>query len=153
MAMVNENIFGPVPPTEQESELARESSRLLAPFLNETDDDLNLLIDGAKVPIAVPQSAFRLLVDILAEMAKGNAITIIPVHAELTTQQAADVINVSRPFLVRLLEEKKIKFHKVGTHRRIRYSDLLDYKRQVDEERYKTLNELAKEAQDLDMGY
>jgi excisionase family DNA binding protein len=153
MPMVSENTFGPIPPTEQESELARESSRLLAPFLNENDEDLHLLVDGAKEAVAVPQSAFRLLVEILAEMAKGNAITIIPVHAELTTQQAADVINVSRPFLVRLLEEKKIKFHKVGTHRRIRYSDLIDYKRQVDEERQKTLNELAKEAQDLDMGY
>lgn len=97
--------------------------------------------------------AVRLLLDILEQMSRGNAVTFIPIHAELTTQQAADVLNVSRPFLIKLIEEGVLKHRKVGTHRRIRYDDLMTYKHDIDNKRLKALEELVNQAQDLDMGY
>jgi excisionase family DNA binding protein len=103
--------------------------------------------------VHIPTSALRLLVEVLTEIGQGNAVSIIPIHAELTTQETADVLNVSRPFLVQLLEKGEMPFHKIGTHRRVRYQDVIEYKKRIDTERRKALDELAAEAQELGMGY
>jgi len=145
----------PVTPTDKETALAKESSRQLAPLLGTRKElALQILKDGhPSEPVLVPLAAVRLLVHILTEMGKGNAVTLIPIHAELSTQEAADLLNVSRPFLVKLLDEGKIPSRKVGTHRRVLFSDLTEYKRLSDQQRKKALEALAAEAQELKMGY
>lgn len=144
--------ISPALPTEEEAKLARESSRLLAAFVGK-GKAARLKIVVGKEEITVPVSALRLLVDILAQMAEGNAVTIMPIHAELTTQQAADFLNVSRPHFVGLLEWNAIPFRKVGTHRRVLFKDLLAYREQSLLSRRKALDELSKQAQELKMGY
>jgi excisionase family DNA binding protein len=146
----------PYMPDEKDIELARISSRVLSVLSSKRDGsiEISLEVEGHRhIRATVPLAAFKLLIDVLTQMSEGNAVTLIPVHAELTTQQAADLLNVSRPFLVRLLEEKKIPFRKVGTRRRILYQDLMDYKAKIDAARRKVLDELAQDAQELDMGY
>jgi excisionase family DNA binding protein len=145
----------PVAPTETEALLARETSRLLASHVSTRQHLRIRIMDDEQTGdvMSLPASAVRLLLDILTEMAQGNAITLIPVHAELTTQQAADLLNVSRPHLVGLLEEGKIPHRKVGTHRRVLFQDLMAYKKHIDNAREKVLDQLAEEAQELDMGY
>jgi len=139
-------------PTEEEVKLAAESSRLLAAIVGKGEETRLRLIDG-DTDITVPISAIHLLMNLLNEMAQGNAVSLVPVHAELTTQQAADLLNVSRPYLVKQLEAGKIEFHKLGRHRRIRFADLMAYKEQVDRKSRKALGALTAEAQEQGMGY
>jgi excisionase family DNA binding protein len=148
-------------PTAADAELARESGLQLCHFLgkhplNNDSSHLRLRLQADNEPeevMTIPVSAFRLLADILVQMARGNAVTLIPVNAELTTQQAADILNVSRPFLIKLIEDGQIPYRKVGTHRRIRFEDLMVYKRDIDNKRRDVLADLVSEAQELNMGY
>ena len=142
---------GPVPPTDRDVRMARESSRRLSPFASQ---DLRVRVADAEGPdVELPAAAVQLLVHLLMQMAEGNAVTLMPIHAELTTQQAADLLNVSRPFLIERLEQGEIPFRKVGTHRRIRLTDLRAYKHAIDQQREAALDELAAQSQELGMGY
>jgi excisionase family DNA binding protein len=141
-----------VPPSDEDRKIAAESSRQLAALIGRGKEAQLRVIDGDNV-ITVPVSAMRMLVDILAHMAEGEAMVLIPQDAELTTQQAADFLNVSRPFFVKLLEQGKLEFHKVGTHRRVYFRDLIAYKEESQVERRKAMEELAEQAQKLNMGY
>jgi excisionase family DNA binding protein len=150
-----------IAPTAADKELARKSSRQLSRFLGKRPvgnplPAFRLRVQADNEPeevVVIPMSAFRLLTDILTQMARGNAVTLMPVYAKLTTQQAADILNVSRPFLISLIDDGKIPYRKVGTHRRIRFDDLMTYKHDTDQKRLQTLEELTREAQELDMGY
>jgi excisionase family DNA binding protein len=142
-------------PTDKDITLAEESGRKLSAYIRSTKEPAIQLVKKGKSgeTIMLPASALRLLMVILSQMAHGNAVTIIPVHAELTTQEAADLLNVSRPFLVNLLEEGKIPFRRVGSRRRVLAKDILRYKQDIDKKRLDVLEELANEAQKHDMGY
>jgi excisionase family DNA binding protein len=143
------------PPDETESAIAREASRSLATLIGidrvhiEAEDEG----DGRRISFVLPASAVRLLLDILTQMAEGNAVAIVPHHAELTTQQAADCLNVSRPHLIKLLERNELPYSKVGTHRRIRYGDLMEYADRLAEKHGRALDELTAQAQEHGMGY
>ena len=155
MATMTTRTREPIVPTAQDAAIAREASRMLAPYVEHLES-LRFQVGEEKKDtqkLLLPATAIRLLLDLLTEMAAGNAITLIPVHAQLTTQQAADVLNVSRPFLVSLLEQGKIPHIKVGTHRRVLFEDLMRYKKNIDMDRQKALDELVKESEKLNMGY
>lgn len=109
--------------------------------------------DDGEVSVVVPAEAFELFLAVLAQLANGNAVTVVPVHAEFTTQQAAEMLGVSRPYLVKLLDEGKIPHRMVGTHRRVLAADLLAYKTADDATRKLVVDELTAEAEKLGLGY
>ena len=142
-------------PTNKDVVLAEESGRKLSAYIRSTKKPAIQLVKKGRgsETFMLPASALHLLMAILSQMAHGNAVTILPVHAEFTTQEAADLLNVSRPFLVNLLEKGKIPFRRVGSRRRILAKDILRYKQDIDKKRLDVLEELANEAQKHDMGY
>lgn len=143
-------------PSKKEAALAEESLKALTSCINSTSVPLTVQLieeNKRKHQIIIPPTALKLLLDILGQISEGNAVALMPVHAELTTQEAADLLNVSRPYLVQLLEEHKIPHRKVGSKRRVLMKDVLRYKENIEQERLKTLAELSEQAQKLNMGY
>ncbi|WP_071333632.1 helix-turn-helix domain-containing protein [Burkholderia contaminans] len=143
-------------PVEREMQAAVEGQRLLAAYLATRTDTQRIQIfddENRAHQVELPTSALRLLVDILAELADGNAVKVVPVHAELTTQEAADLLNVSRPHLIKLLESNALPYHRTGKHRRVRFSDLMHYKAERDQASADAMDELSRQAQELRMGY
>ena len=143
-------------PTTKASEVAHNALRTLQPLSEAVSEEISISVrspGGEEMTVGLPADAFRALVEVLAKMANGSAVTVVPSHAELTTQQAADLLNVSRPFLVGLLDSGEIPCRKVGTHRRVRMSDIVAYKEKDEQERRDAADELAREAQELGLGY
>jgi excisionase family DNA binding protein len=143
-------------PVAREVQAAVQGQRALAAFLATRFETQRIQIFDDKNQahqVELPTSALRLLVDILAELAGGNAVKVVPIHAELTTQEAADLLNVSRPHLVKLLEDGALPHHKTGKHRRVRFADLMQFKTQRDQDSERAMAELATQAQELGMGY
>lgn len=140
-------------PDPEAADLARTSANELSKLLAQAPDAdrAHVKLDGTE--LVLPRRALALLRDLLTEMAQGNAVRIVPTHAELTTQEAANLLSVSRPHLIKLLDEEKIPFTRTGTHRRIKYADLLDYKKLRDQRSEAAREALTKQAQELDMGY
>lgn len=146
-------------PTSEEAGLARDCLKALRPLARGARSAkpraLQLQAEGSTktITLNLPQEALNRFLEVLAQMANGNAVTIVPVHAEFTTQQAADYLNVSRPFLVSLLESNKLPYRFVGSHRRIRFADLHAFKAADDRQRLDVLAELAADAQSQGHGY
>jgi excisionase family DNA binding protein len=108
--------------------------------------------NGGSADVDLPREVVPLLVEILGQIANGNGVRVVPLHADLTLPQAADLLNVSERYLVGLLESETLPSHHVGTHRRVKLGDVLDYKRVRDAERADALREMAEEAQRLGLG-
>lgn len=133
------------------ADAAKQALGRLAPVARNLKDPVH--VRAGKQDAIVPKEAFTLLLEILGQMALGNAVTVVPRQAELTTQQAADYLNVSRPFLIGLLEQKRIPYRKVGTHRRVRFADLAAYRETDDARRRAVLDELTADAQQHRLDY
>jgi excisionase family DNA binding protein len=114
---------------------------------------VKIKIQESDESITIPKKALSLLMTILSNMSEGKSITIIPTDSEVSTQQAADMLNVSRPHLIKLLENNTIPFKKVGSHRRILLRDLVTYEKSLQRTREEKLKFLSKQAQDLNLGY
>ena len=110
---------------------------------------LKLSVEGEDEPLVVPRAALELLARILSHMAAGEGVSVVPAHAELTTRQAADLLNVSRPYLIGLLDAGEIAYRKVGTHRRITASSLLSYLQVDDQRRRAVADELSAMTREL----
>jgi excisionase family DNA binding protein len=152
--MMPASSLGEFAPTAAETRIAQESSRRLEEFLGsgEANLDIDIRIQPKNRPeetIPIPRSAFQLLAHILNQMANGNGVTLIPMHAELTTQEAAYILKVSEPFLVDLLEKGELPSHQRGVHRRVCYRDLMEYKQRTARKRLEALEELSALEQEL----
>jgi excisionase family DNA binding protein len=149
-------MIDPIAPSESDVEVAKVSSRKLASVAGQKKaiTQVQIVAGGhSREVIDLPTSAMKLLLRILTEMGKGNAVTLMPIHAQLTTQQAAELLGVSRPFVVKELKSGKLNYQMAGTHRRIQYSDLMEYKAKMRQEHDSAMDELVKQAQELGMGY
>jgi excisionase family DNA binding protein len=136
-------------PSESEKAAANQLRKILASHA--TRDATLRVLDEEKQPaeITLSPALSSLLMELLRHVGKGHAVTLVPVHEMLTTQQAADILNVSRPFLISLLEKGDIQHTTVGRHRRIKAEHLFAYKRARDEKRSKALADLAEADSEL----
>lgn len=144
-------------PSKHEQKQALEFSQLLSNYFNEQKDskiNIKLEINNVEnISATLPANITEIFLYILEQTADGNAVTVATQYTELSTQQAADLLNVSRPYLILLLEQGNIPHHKVGSHRRVLFSDVVAYKELSYTKRRSALDELTRQAQELNMGY
>lgn len=145
-------LLEPVQPGEEDAATANVAVERVTAYLARHPDgpsQVRLVVEDDGEELVVPRSAVELLGRILAHMASGQGVSVVPAHAELTTQQAADLLNVSRPHLIGLLEAGEIGYRKVGKHRRVRASSLLEYMRADDHRRRAAADELSALTQEM----
>ena len=133
-------------PSDRDADLAAQAGEKLRKLTERGDGSEPVLMSfgvGTAEPFPIPPSAVQLLMEILNHMARGNGVALTAVGTELTTRQAAGLLQVSRTHLVQLLEDGRIPHRKVGAHRRVRARDLLDYRRETESRRREALDELT----------
>lgn len=140
------------PPTPQEVKEASEAMRTLATALTPKGLPFSVIRDGDAVRVELSEPVGQLILDVLGHVARGEMVTVVPYGAELSTKEAADLLNVSRPHLVKLLEQGEIGFHKVGSHRRILADEVLRYKNTRDATRSEALRRMQRRGQEYDAG-
>ncbi len=136
-------------------EIAKHAAEVLSGYVGQLEKKelVKIRADDGGPTIEVPLPAFRLLLEILRGLSIGDGVSVVRTHAELTTQEAADILNVSRPYLIGLVEKDAIPFRKVGNRRKIRLIDLLKFQERDDEERRRVRDKLAEEAENLGLTY
>lgn len=143
--------------TQEESKLAKKSFLALQEtFENQsigTKGIISINIGGKEESVTIPHKAFQILEQVLKNMAEGTSFRLLPEEEMIGTQEAAELLKISRPYLVKLLEEGKIPFSKTGTHRRVLRKEILAFDKKRKETIKKNLNFLAKQAQELKLGY
>jgi excisionase family DNA binding protein len=150
MLALLDQVDEPLIATDEEAVIAKEAAeKLAAVALSGMDVRLRVNEKGADIVVPLPARAVKMIVEFLLAMAERKPVSVIPHTAELTTQQAADFLNVSRPHLVGLLDSGEIKHRMVGTHRRVRVSDLVAYKARSDQARRDAIAAMVAEAQRL----
>lgn len=143
-------------PTAAEIALAKAGSQELSAVLEASGNvqKFNLVgKDGASHMVSLPASAVKLMIEVLTQLGQGNSVSITPIHAELTSQEAADILNMSRPSLIKLLDANEIPHTRVGNRRKVAFSDVILYKEKLAEARLQSLTELSALDQELNMGF
>ena len=136
-------------PSKEEQKAALESyDALVSTLENIRSEYPEIEIEETKERIRIPLNALKLLAKILKETSRGKPISVVPIAMEITTQAAAELLGCSRPHLIKLLENGKIAFTKIGKHRRIKYQDIIEYKKKVKAEQRKLLIEIMKADED-----
>jgi excisionase family DNA binding protein len=146
--------IGSIDPGDVDAEIAERAARRIREYLDgHPDDELIEALGevGTEDALVIPRATAVMFAQILDLLAQGSGVQIFPKEVELSTQHAADMLNVSRPYLIGLLEDGQIPFRKVGRHRRIRLEDLMDYKRRDDLSRRVAADKLAELSEDLDL--
>ena len=143
-------------PSAEEAAIAKASSQELSAFIATKSDTQPLSItdsEGIAHEVKMPVSALKLLVNVLTELGDGNTVKLVPIHAVLTTQEGADMLNISRPTFIKLLDEEKIPYHHTGNRRKVKFVDVKTYQERLEAQRRATLDELSALDQELGLGY
>ena len=140
-----------IKPGDVDAEIACRTARRIRDYLasHQDDDPIEILVEAGDEVLVVPRAGAALLAQVMETLAQGQGVAVIPSESQLTTQQAAEMLNVSRPYLIGLLESGKIEYSKVGRHRRVRFEALMEYKRHADQRSRAAADEMADLGQEL----
>lgn len=143
-------------PSAEEIALAKLSSQELSAVWEANGEVQQISVvgkDGATHNVKLPTSAVKLMIEVLTQLGQGNSLSITPIHAELTTQEAADLLNMSRPTFIKLLNSGGIPHSRTGNRRKVAFVDVMNYKQDIDAKRLEALDELTALDQELGLGY
>lgn len=143
-------------PSAEEMALAKLGSQELSAVIEINGEAQRIIVvdkSGKTHEVTIPTSALNMMIEMLTQLGQGNSVSITPIHAELTTQEGADMLNMSRPTFIKLLDSGDIPFSRTGNRRKVAYADLMSYKSCLEEKRLATLAELSALDQEMEMGY